>query len=151
MPIPKVQTSIDSFWNRNDAGQSVNSGIGEFMSIENNGRRGYGSQGTGLDTSPDVKGEWLGKADFGLGVAEVGLGVWNAFEQRKMNKFMRGYYGDQMDLQRADFGNAAHTANLDLEARERSRQSGQGHTFDSDENKAAVKAFMQDNRLQETF
>ena len=105
-------------------------------------------------TVPDVPklgGTWLEKGQFGLQAAGVGLGVWNALEQQKMNKFMRGYYGDQMDLQRSDFANNAKSTNAQIEQRERNRLSAAGFAFDSAENKQGTADAMAKWGVKETF
>lgn len=100
---------------------------------------------------PDINGDWMDGAKIGLGVAEVGLGVWNALEQSKMNKFMRGYYGDQMKMQRADFANNAKSANQSLEQQQKTALSAQGFGFDSAENKAGTASHMDKWGVKETF
>jgi len=123
---------------------STNTGFGEdFMSPV--------KDPASITKPPSVEGAWVKPAQIGLGVAQVGLGVYNALEQSKMNKFMRGYYGDQMDLQRADFTNNARSTNEALEARARTRASAAGHSFDSAENKAAVSSYMDQWGVKETF
>jgi len=101
---------------------------------------------------PDKAGGWLDYGNFGLDFAKVGLGVYGALEQAKMNKFMQGYYGDQMDMQRADFENAAKSTNTELAAREARRIDAMGGpTFGSDENKAQVDAYMSKWGVRESF
>jgi hypothetical protein len=98
---------------------------------------------------PDVQGRWVDKGKFGLGVAEFGLGVYNALEARKMNKFMRGYYGDQMAMQRTDFANAARSANQALSSREERLASARGLT--GTDREAAVQSSMDKWGVDEDF
>lgn len=100
---------------------------------------------------PKKEGSWIEPAQIGLGAAKIGLGVYNALEQAKMNKFMRGYYGDMMDMQRTDFSNAAKSTNESLAARARTRASAAGHTFDSTENKEMTSDYMKQWGVKETF
>ena len=101
--------------------------------------------------TPEMGGAWMKGANLALGGAQAGLGVWNALEQQKMNKFMRGYYGDQMNLQRSDFGNNAKMTNANLEQRERNRLSAAGYGFDSTENKQGTADYMSQWGVKETF
>jgi hypothetical protein len=64
---------------------------------------------------------------------------------------MRGYYGDQMNLQRSDFGNNAKMTNANLEQRERNRLSAAGYGFDSTENKQGTADYMSQWGVKETF
>ncbi|RLB94502.1 MAG: hypothetical protein DRH26_01060 [Deltaproteobacteria bacterium] len=100
---------------------------------------------------PDVAGSWTDKGKFGLGVAKVGLGVYSALEQAKMNKFMRGYYGDQMDLQKADFSNMAKSTNEAMAARQQRISSAHGNAYDSEANKASVASHMDTWGVQENI
>lgn len=98
-------------------------------------------------------GGWMdpqGKGGLALGAAGIGLGVYNALEQAKMNKFMREeYYGPQMDLERTDFQNAARGTNEALSGRRERQLSAQGVV--GDESKAAVGAYMDQWGVDETF
>jgi len=86
----------------------------------------------GEDKLPGAEGGWMKNAEFGLGVAKVGLDVYNAMEQSKMNKFMKSYYSDQMDMMKTDFTNAAKGANEALSSREERRLSAQGYAIGSE-------------------
>ena len=139
-------------------GGSILRGEGDLSSKFNLGYKapavgevGAGTVGDGGVKPPDMLGKWTKGADIGLKVASVGLGVWNAMEQQKMNKFMRGYYGDQMDLQRSDFANNAKSTNAQIEQRERNRLSAAGFGFDSAENKQGVADAMDKWGVKGTF
>jgi hypothetical protein len=116
----------------------------------NIGDPGFDTAGYAEGAKPEVEGEWLKPATFGLGVAKVGLGVYNALEQTKMNEFMRGYYGDQMELQQTDFANAAQGSNEALAAKQGRILSSQGMTTGTDANKKGVAEYMDKWGAQET-
>ena len=65
---------------------------------------------TGLG-GKDKVGGWTQFGEFGLKGAEIGLGIFNALEQRKVNKFMQGYYEDRMAMDKQDFNNSVTAAN----------------------------------------
>lgn len=115
----------------------------------------YGETGgTGQNNPGDIpaaEGNWLDYGQFGLGVANVGLGVWGALEASKMNSFMRDYYSGQEDLQRADFANAARSTNQSISDREMMRQSAAGNRFGSGASENAVSASMDKWGVDETF
>jgi len=98
---------------------------------------------------PDAVGGWLQPAKFGLGAAKVGTGIYNALQSSKMNKFMRNYYGDQMDLQKADFANSARSTNTALEGQRERQLDAQGYAAGSDENKSRVDDYMQRHGVDE--
>lgn len=102
------------------------------------------------DSMPGVKGAWVDKANFGLGVAQVGLGVYNAMEQSKMNKFMRSYYGDQIAMMKTDFTNAAKDANSRLQWQQQERIASQGQDPNSDASKQATADYMAQWGAKET-
>lgn len=87
---------------------------------------------------PEVGGSWLEKGKLGLGAAQVGLGIYNALEQSKMNKFMKGYYGDQLEMQEKDFQNTVKSTNEGLSTRAGNKMSMLGYGVNSDEYKAGV-------------
>jgi hypothetical protein len=93
----------------------------------------------------------MNKANFGLGAVQVGLGVFNALEQSKMDKFMRGYYGDLMDMQRTDFANAAKSTNTELAGRRERVLSSQGQTTGTPGNAAGVADYMKQWGVSESF
>jgi len=99
------------------------------------GGSGGGAPKTDL---PFAEGKWATNAKLGLGAAQVGLGIYNAMEQSKMNKFMQSYYNTQMDLMKTDFSNAAKSSNEALHSREQRRLSAQGHDIDSQEMEQGV-------------
>jgi len=78
----------------------------------------------------------------GLQIAEIGLGVWDAFEKQKMNKFMRGYYGDQIKLQSADFSNSARSTNEALEQRRSRQLSANGIDMHSSQGEETLGNYM---------
>jgi len=94
------------------------------------------------DGMPEDKGAGMNLWGKGLQVAEIGLGVWNAAEQHKMNKFMRGYYGDQIELQSADFSNNARSTNEALEGRKTRQLDATGVDMSSDSGKRMVADHM---------
>ena len=107
---------------------------------------------TSLNTAaPKMGGDWMDGIGTGLKVAQVGLGVYSALEQAKMNNFMRGYYGDQMNMQRADFANAAKSTNEQMAQRQQNKLSAQGFSFNSAENKAGTEDYMKQWGVKETF
>ena len=113
--------------------------------------------GLELDTPglPEAQGGWFdmkGKGGMLLGSAQVGLGAYSAYNQEKQNDFMRGYYNNQMALQKTDFMNAAKTTNNELAAREGRRLSAsQGLAYDSAANQAGRAEYMKNWGVKETF
>lgn len=100
---------------------------------------------------PNMEGKWMEAGEFGLGVAKVGLGIYSALEQSKMNKFMRGYYGDQIALQKADFANNARSTNEALSERQARRLSARGAgPIGSAANQAGVNQYMDKWGVDET-
>lgn len=87
---------------------------------------------------PFAEGKWATNAKLGLGAAQVGLGIYNAMQQTKMNKFMQSYYNTQMDLMKTDFSNAARSSNEALHSREQRVLSAQGHDINSQEMQQGV-------------
>lgn len=102
-------------------------------------------------STPELGGGWTSKAGLALSAVSAGVGVANAIDGIKMNKFMRGYYGDQMKLQRADFGNAAKSTNTELAARQERILGAQGLTTGSEENKAATADYMKQWGVKEKY
>ena len=101
---------------------------------------------------PEVAGGWMKGVGMGVQVANVGLGIFNALESRKMNKFMRGYYGDKMDMDRKDFGNAAKSTNLEIANRFAGQMDAQGKgARNSEANNALVAEHMKTWGVSETF
>lgn len=104
---------------------------------------------------PGAQGDWFdmkGKGGMLLGSAQVGLGAYSAYNQEKQNDFMRGYYNNQMALQKTDFMNAAKTTNNELAAREGRRLSAsQGLAYDSAANQAGRADYMKNWGVKETF
>ena len=99
---------------------------------------------------PEKEGAWIKPAQFGLGAARVGTGIYNAMQSAKMNKFMRGYYGDMRDLQQADFANSARSTNTALEGQTARQYDAQGIPVGSAENTARVADFMKRHGVSET-
>lgn len=99
---------------------------------------------------PEMGGKWTAAAGIGLQFGKLGLDVYNALEQSKMNKFMKGYYGDQMDLQQADFTNNAKSVNASLEQREQNKASAAGYALNSSAMKTQVGNYMDKWGVQET-
>jgi hypothetical protein len=126
------------------SGQHADAGLSEFG-------KSLGS-GLGGSSMPGKQGGWLQYGDLALGVAQVGLDIWGGLEQSKMNKFMRGYYGDQMDMQRTDFANSAKSTNEALAGREARRLSAMGMGYvGTPENDQKVAEYMQKWGVQENF
>ena len=101
--------------------------------------------------TPEMGGAWMKGANLALGGAQVGLGVWNALEQQKMNKFMRGYYGEEMARNKADFANNALVTNNQIEQQARNRASNAGFGFDSEESKKRTASHMDQWGVKGTF
>ncbi|MCK5663634.1 MAG: hypothetical protein KAI17_09110 [Thiotrichaceae bacterium] len=143
MPATNFAQSMPTAQFTNPAGQNYASG--DFT-------LGGGSQdlSSSMGGAPGVKGAWTDKASFGLGVAQVGLGAFNAYEQSKMNDFMRGYYGDQIALQTQDFSNNARSTNEALSSREERRLDARGIVAGSDESQAGVADYMNTWGVSET-
>jgi hypothetical protein len=99
---------------------------------------------------PVAAGQWIEPAKIGLGAAKVGLGAYNAFQSAKMNKFMRSYYDDIRDLQKADFANSARSTNTALEGQRERQLDSQGIAAGSDANKARVASYMKSHGVDET-
>jgi len=72
---------------------------------------------------PEAEGTWMDTAKLGLNVADIGTGIFNAYSQYRNNKFLKKYYENQMDLQRADFANNARSTNEALQSRKAVRVS----------------------------
>lgn len=100
---------------------------------------------------PELGGGWTSKAGMALNFVNAGVGVANAMSNIRQNKFMRGYYGDQMNLQKADFGNAARSTNAELAARQERILGAQGLATGSAENKAAVADYMKQWGAKEKY
>jgi hypothetical protein len=103
---------------------------------------------------PAAQGGWFdmkGKGGMLLGGAQVALGAFNAFDQAKMNDFMKGYYGNQMALQKTDFANAAKSTNTAMSEREGRRLDATGIGYDTAANKAGRDNYMKDWGVQTTF
>lgn len=136
-----------------NSGSSISTGINNYggesaadFSVPN-------ISGDTVKPPPDKLGGWSDKNGLGgmaLGAAEVGLGVYNALEQSKMNKFMRSYYGDQMDMMQADYTNNARSANEALSSRQQRIMSAQGIDPNSAEGKQGVAGYMDQWGAQET-
>jgi len=105
----------------------------------------------GKSGAPALGGDWMKGANLALGGAQVGLGVWNALEQSKMNKFMRGYYGEEMARNKADFANNALVTNNQIEQQARNRASNAGFGFDSEESKKRTASHMDQWGVKGTF
>lgn len=104
------------------------------------------------DVKPTPGGGWFdmqGKGGLALGAAQVGLGAFNAYEQSKANKFMRDYYGTQMDLQKVDFESNARSTNKALHDREDRRLSAQG--ISREDRQPMIEASMDKWGVSETF
>lgn len=78
-----------------------------------------------------------------MGIVNAGLGIYNTLEQRKMNKFMKDYYGNQQAVQMTDFANAARSSNEALRSRQASRISAQGIDPNSAQGQTALATYMQ--------
>jgi hypothetical protein len=119
---------------------------GGFMANANIGQNGYNLGTPSLNTegvkTPDMGGGWMSDIGTGLKVAQVGLGVYNAMEQSKMNDFMKGYYGNEMARNKVDFNNAVDDANSRRELRAENKASAAGFAFGSDESKNRIASDM---------
>ena len=159
---PGVGGNIFPPANINPAQPSLLTGAG---SLENFGFEGFkpntpaggwsvwggGANTSAAPTAPPVEGAWTKPAGFALGVAQVGLGTYTAMEQAKMNKFMRGYYGNEMARMGADFSNNAKSANENLAGRQERLLSARGIVAGSEESKAGVADYMKQWGAKETF
>lgn len=136
---PGYSTSLSSGQFSSGMGQAENWGLGD-TSIEG-----------AVGDTPKMGGGWMEAGEFGLGVAKVGLGIYSALQQSKMNKFMRKYYGDQMELQKADFANNARSTNEALQERQARRLSARGQgAIGSATNQAGVSSYMDRWGVDET-
>ena len=99
---------------------------------------GEGGSGPPEDVAPN----WLDKGKFGLGVAKVGLDAYNAYQQAKVNDFMKSYYGRQMDLAESDYANNARSANEALAAKQRVAMSARGIDPRSEEGQESLASYM---------
>jgi len=131
--------------NKPEFGYPVNPAIGSYQPGSSN--MGQGKQ----LTLPEKMGAWSPVVGMGLDVAKVGLGIYNATQQKKMNDFMKSYYGNQMAMQKADFTNAARSTNQAIESQQRSRLSGSGVAADSEEMKQGLADTMSKWGVQETY
>lgn len=132
--------------------QPIQSSVGlDFGTGQQGGFGEVGGPMSATTGAPAAQGGWMQKGKFGMEVAGTALGVYNALEQSKMNKFMQGYYGDQMDLQRTDFANAARSTNAELAARQERILSARGVATGSEESKAGVASHMDQWGVQENF
>ena len=110
-----------------------------------------GPQIPGVDGAPDLMGKWTQGVGIAKDVAGIGLGVWNALETSKMNKFMKSYYGDQMDMARENFKSSARDYNQGLEWREKVRASAAGEEEGSDLMNERVNTAKEKYGASETF
>lgn len=98
-------------------------------------------RGIGVDSVPDIAsktggtgglpemlGKWKTPVEMGVGIAQAGVGIYNAMEQSKMNDFMKSYYKGQEALQKSDYANAARSANEALSSRYGRQLDAQGIT-----------------------
>lgn len=125
----RVPTISNMNWGNNISAANYSTGALNTESATNTAMNSFGTKeidtgnfgldykspnlGTGVKP-PDKLGAWTKGAGMAVDVAQVGLGIYNAMEQSKMNKFMKSYYGDQMDLMKADYTNNARSANQAL-------------------------------------
>jgi hypothetical protein len=158
-PIGKLPqlSSADSLssWNI-QAPDTAASGLSNSLSIggpstELSGINPDFAPGAKTPGIPDMGGKWMDGANIGLGFAKVGLDVYNALEQSKMNKFMKGYYGDMMDMQKSTFENEAKITNASIAQREQNKQSAAGNAFGTAASDAAVAATLDKWGVKGTF
>jgi len=128
-------------------GELYNNGIGGSSNFD----LGFGQfNKSGVKSPPSAKGGWMDGLNTAVGVAQVGLGVYNAMQQAKVNKFMQKYYGDKMALEKADFANAAHSTNEALTRRRERQLDSQGIAAGSNASKQQVGDYMKKWGVQET-
>lgn len=89
-------------------GKSISSNPNFNSNLDTFGNKVFAG-GTGLN--------WLG------GVAQIGLGIWNAYNQGKQLKLAKQAFEEQKALQRANYRNQARAYNNNL----RNQQSGRGY------------------------
>lgn len=147
---PPVQTGLtnfsqNSFTPMNTAAPSRMPGT-EYLS-------GTGTPPPAYDAGIDWSGwaDTKGKGGMALGALQVGLGAFNSWMGYKNQKFMQDYYGNQMNMQKADFANNAKMTNLNLEQRINQRNSNHGITRDSAEGQASRAEYMNKWGVKESF
>jgi hypothetical protein len=111
--------------------------------------------GAATPGSPEAQGGWFdmkGKGGMALGAAQVGLGVYSAINQEKQNDFMRGYYGNQMALQKTDFMNSADDLNRRNSEREGRRlEASKGIMYGTTANDAGRADYMKNWGVKNSF
>ena len=133
---------------------AINTGV-DFNTIFNN-KPGGGFEQNGYPMSsydkqlPGKEGGWIQPAQIGLGVARIGLDTYNAINQSKMNKFMQSYYGDQMELMKTDFANAARGANEALSSKQGRVLAASGVAAGTDAHRQGVADYMAQWGAKET-
>ena len=143
--LPGFKTPSFDGMNAPDAGPQLD------MAWDPMNEPGVGPQLPGGATTPDVMGQWTKGAGIAADIGGIGLGIYNAMETSKMNDFMRGYYGDQMDMQRTDFANMARSTNEEMASREQRRMSARGQLAGSAESEASIGAHMDQWGAEETY
>lgn len=121
-------------------------GSGSLVSDANMAPDGGGGFFSGLK-----EGGWTNAASAVADIGQVGLGIYSAMEQSKMNEFMKSYYGEEMARTRTDFGNVARSSNEALASRQQRVLSAQGDTTGTDVNREGVAAYMDEWGAQESF
>jgi hypothetical protein len=106
---------------------------------------GFDTKLTSVDPSlsaepvrPGLGGGWTSGVGTASQIANVGLGIYSALEQSKMNQFMRGYYGNEMARNKADFNNNVTSTNAALDKQARTSASQNGFAFGTAGNNAAA-------------
>jgi hypothetical protein len=105
----------------------------------------------GTGGPPTAMGQWTAGVGLAKDVAGIGLGVWNAMETSKMNKFMKHYYEGKQDMDRENFKSSARDYNQSVDWRAKVRSSAAGNAEGSDAMKASQAADMAKWGASETF
>lgn len=146
-----LSSGLDTFTGGDVAGMNTGGDEGGFFSgfggLINSA---FGDTTTAADGTTKTSGAWTNAASAAASIGQVALGAYSAMEQSKMNDFMKGYYSDQMDLQKTDFSNAAKSANEALSAKQGRILSAQGKTTGTAANEQGVASYMDTWGSQET-
>jgi len=153
--IPVPDLGLSSSWGLGNNKIGFDYGdtqMNQFFGTAPDASSNFGLDWASKSDTPGVLGKWIEPGKLALGFAQVGLGVKTALDQERMNKFMRSYYGDQMEMQKTDFANVAKSTNNELQAREARRLDAMGGpAIGSQENQDAVAKYMEQWGVKESF
>ena len=94
--------------------------------------------GFNTDSLFDMK----GTGGFALGALNTGISGFGTWMNAKNQKFMQGYYGDQMAMQKLDFGNNARASNASLQDGQQNALNARGIDFTQGAGKEQLDAYM---------